>query len=213
MNRNVKIAIIVALLMVAQAALYAADRSKDADFRFSIKIGDFRISNTAQRGLRLRGRHTTTLYRFDDDWKTYCRINGKSHLKHHNWRKCGCPFCTFYRNHRNQYSHGLNRTQLLHHYMRILKNSRDDDKREKAADKLGDLGDRRAVNTLIDAMLHDREDDVRKEAAHSLGQICVKKAVKALQQAMLYDPSRKVRKEARKSLEKIARKHHLKLRY
>ncbi len=63
-------------------------------------------------------------------------------------------------------------------YIRRLKN-KDDSIRQAAAQALGELGDKRAVNPLIN-MLDDLDPNVRSNAAQALGKLGDKRAVKPL---------------------------------
>ena len=81
--------------------------------------------------------------------------------------------------------------------------SRDKGERKKAAEKLGKLGDRRAVPALIQAMRNDPEEDVREEAAEALGKIGDRSALPALRWAARHDREDDVREEAEDAIEEI----------
>jgi HEAT repeat protein len=72
-----------------------------------------------------------------------------------------------------------------------------------ACRSLADLGDRRAVMPLIDALLHDPSQWVAGQAALSLGTFRDKSAVKPLARA-LRDPSELIRMNAARGLASIA---------
>jgi len=86
--------------------------------------------------------------------------------------------------------------------------ARDDDRREDAAEDLGKLRAREAVDALIRAMRNDAEDDVREEAAKALGKIAALEAMEPLRRTLFDDPSKKVRKAAEKALEKIEDRYY-----
>ncbi|UCF41564.1 MAG: HEAT repeat domain-containing protein [Gemmatimonadota bacterium] len=68
--------------------------------------------------------------------------------------------------------------------------------REHAAEALGRLGDRRAVEPLMDAVLHDRNPSVREHAATALGMLADPRASEVLAQAAQADPNERVRAHA-----------------
>jgi len=78
-----------------------------------------------------------------------------------------------------------------------------DSEREDAAEKLGKLGDGRAVPALVDALRNDPEEDVREEAAEALGRIGDRSALPALRWAARHDREDDVRDEARKAIKRI----------
>lgn len=82
-----------------------------------------------------------------------------------------------------------------------LKYKYDSDIRSKAAVALGDLGDRRAVEPLIQA-LNDEDEEVRWEAADALGKIRDERAVDPLIRA-LNDEHEDVRSSAAEALNEI----------
>ncbi len=77
--------------------------------------------------------------------------------------------------------------------------------RSKAAEILGQMGARRAVNPLIHC-LGDKSPDVRKSAARALGAIRDKRAIEFLTQTYKEDYDRSVQKEAKRALREIERK-------
>jgi HEAT repeat protein len=80
--------------------------------------------------------------------------------------------------------------------------SQDDATRATAAYFLGQFGDARAVEPLIDLLGRDASNKVRDSAAYALGELRDKRAVDALV-AALKDPDEGTRAEAAFSLEKI----------
>jgi len=68
--------------------------------------------------------------------------------------------------------------------------------REHAAEALGRLGDRRAVEPLMDAVLHDRDASVREHAATALGMLGDARASEVLARAAQADPDARVREHA-----------------
>jgi len=207
MGKITKALIVISIMVLAGGVSFAKDRSSRGTFRFNLKLGDFRISNFGRLGAQAHTRLRIP-YLFDRDWNDYCRTNGRQHYRRHRWQDCSCPFCRSYRKHHKGPKDG--RQARIDRYIRQLRYSNNDDVREKAADKLGDLKARRGVEVLTRALYHDPEDDVRQQAARSLGQIGMKKSIKPLRRAMLHDESRKVRREAKKSLEKITSRYHRK---
>ncbi len=77
----------------------------------------------------------------------------------------------------------------------------DEDVREDAVEYLGNVGDQRAVEALMEAMI-DPKDDIREKAAKGLGKIGGPDAVPVLIKA-LKDDSFGVRGEAIKALGRI----------
>jgi hypothetical protein len=65
-----------------------------------------------------------------------------------------------------------------------LKNHPEEEIRQDAAQQLGEIGDKRAIGPLIDAVLHDRIQWVRREAGYALGEIGDWKAAQALLDAL-----------------------------
>ncbi len=82
----------------------------------------------------------------------------------------------------------LETLELARPMLRLLKELRssNDEKRERAARMLGDLGDRGAAVQLIDA-LKDLDSDVRYEAALSLGKLKIHNAFKPLIRVLMED--------------------------
>jgi len=95
------------------------------------------------------------------------------------------------------------KTTQISDFESLVRDLRDEDEdvRERAAKKLGDLGDQRAVATLI-PLLRDKEWIVRSAAAISLGKIGSPEAVNPLI-ASLKDTDGDVRKLAAEALKRI----------
>ena len=204
MRKMAKALMVISIVVLVGGVSFAKDRSSGGTFRFDLKLGDFRISNLGRLAMPAHPR-VREQYVFDDDWDTHCRINGRQGYRRHKWQDCSCPFCSNYRDHHGKQN---SKKARIDRYIRQLRHSNNDDVREKAADKLGDLKARRGVDVLTRALFHDPEDDVRQQAARSLGQIGLRQSIKPLRRAMLHDDSRKVRREAKKSLEKITSRNY-----
>jgi len=77
--------------------------------------------------------------------------------------------------------------------------------REKAAELLGEIGDKRAVEPLITA-LKDGHLFVRQKAAEALGEMGDERAIKLLKEVAQNDSGSHVREAAKEALEKIQEK-------
>lgn len=84
-----------------------------------------------------------------------------------------------------------------------LKNSENQWERQRAAEKLGALKDKKAIPHLIEA-LNDSSEYVRSRAAKSLGELDAKEAVLTLKGSFLHDKEGFVRREAGTALGLIA---------
>jgi HEAT repeat protein len=90
--------------------------------------------------------------------------------------------------------------------IKILKDSKDKFARWEAAEALGEIGDKRAVDPLIEA-LNDKKPLIRWKAAEALGEIKDKRAVDPLIEALKgEDEDWCVRKTAAEALGKIGDK-------
>src|ERR1700733_5569449 len=75
--------------------------------------------------------------------------------------------------------------------------------RKEAAYSLGQLGDPRAVPTLVHVLKYDNFKDVRVASAIALGEIGGSEAAVALERAAVYDHREDVKKAASTALERL----------
>jgi hypothetical protein len=75
--------------------------------------------------------------------------------------------------------------------------------RKEAAYKLGQLGDPRAIPSLIHVLKYDSFKDVRIAAAIALGEIGGSESAIALERCAIYDKREEVRKAAATALERL----------
>ena len=101
MRKMAKALMVVSIVFLAGGISFAKEHSNKGVFRFALKFGDFRISNFDRLGKTGHPR-VEKQYVFNDNWKTYCRLNAMQHYRSHRWQDCSCPFCSNYRNHHNK---------------------------------------------------------------------------------------------------------------
>jgi HEAT repeat protein len=95
--------------------------------------------------------------------------------------------------------------RVVEHLTRILLKDKDEAVRASAAEELGDLGDQRAIDSLIQA-LGDDNARVRESAAMALGEIGDKRAIPRLMK-LLEDKNEDVRDSAAEALGEITERH------
>jgi HEAT repeat protein len=102
-------------------------------------------------------------------------------------------------------------TDIFYHTNTVFREDKSGKVRATAADVLGEIGDKRAVETLINALKNDSDSEVRKRAVIALGEIRAAEVVEHLIISLKKDPDSKVRYAALSTLLKISKSDTSKL--